>query len=147
MLKRLKAQQGFTFVEVLIALLVLSVFAITFLMGLAVSSHAVIVADKRITAESIARSQMERIKNIAYVVPVNGEASYPKIATTSGFTIWSKNYAGEIVEGTGVIAIAWNQYSGGQSASDTGLQKVTVIIKKGEDTVFTLEAFKRNENQ
>jgi hypothetical protein len=105
------------------------------------------VADKRITAESIARSQMERIKNIAYVVPVNGEASYPKIATTSGLTIWSKNYAGEVVESTGVIAIAWDQYSGGQSVSDTGLQKVTVIIKKGEDTVFTLEAFKRNENQ
>ncbi len=149
MLKTLvRNEKGFTFVEVLIAILVMSVFALTFMMGLAASSHAVIVADKRITAESIARSQLERIKNVAYIPPTNGEAAYPQITTSSGLTIWSLNYAGEEVGGTEVIAIAWNQANDSVAApseGDTGLQKVTVIIKSGDDSVFVLEGYKRDE--
>ncbi len=63
MIKRLKKQRGFTLIEVIIAMALLGVIAIAFLGALASASSAIIIADERTTAESLARSQMEYVKN------------------------------------------------------------------------------------
>jgi len=62
MAKLIKNERGFTFVEVVIALAILGVIAAGFLMALATASKAIIIADERTTAESLARSQMEYVK-------------------------------------------------------------------------------------
>ncbi len=142
MLKRLKAQQGFTFVEVLIALLVLSVFAVTFLMGLAVSSHAVIVADERTTAESLARSQMESVKHDTYMYAEDGGVTnYTRIDSDipAGYAIWSEGRDGVAVDG--IVGVPWSNVTGQAVAKDTGLQRIKLIVKHGEKTVWTLEGF------
>ena len=61
-----KGERGIGLIEVLIALVILGIIAIAFLGGLATTSKAVLVADIRTTAESLARSQMEDVKNQAY---------------------------------------------------------------------------------
>lgn len=66
MLKRLRKQRGFTLVEVIIALALLGVIAIAYLGGLATASSAILISDERTTAESLARSQMEYVKNQDY---------------------------------------------------------------------------------
>ena len=155
MFKRLKEnERGFTFIEVLIAMLIMSVFAVTFLAGLAASSRAVIVADERTTAESLARSQMEYVKIDAYkaVSDPTQTGSYKMIPLSemdisSGYSIWSAGRGGTEVEG--VVGVPWNEYTDSEwtvsaPSPDTGIQKVTLIIKHGERTVLTLEDYKAN---
>jgi prepilin-type N-terminal cleavage/methylation domain-containing protein len=55
---------GFSLIEVLIALTLVGVIAIAFLSALSTASTALITADEQATAESLARSQMEYVKNL-----------------------------------------------------------------------------------
>jgi prepilin-type N-terminal cleavage/methylation domain-containing protein len=148
-----KNDRGFTLIEVLIAMLIMSVFAVTFLAGLAASSRAVMVADERTTAESLARSQMEFVKIDAYkaVTDPTQTGSYEMIPLSemdiaSGYSIWSLGRGGTEVEG--VVGVPWYEYTDSEwtssSPADMGIQKVTLIIKHGERTVLTLEDYKAN---
>jgi len=58
--------RGFTLIEVLVALALFGIIAIVFAGGLGTASRAVFTADIRATAESLARSQMEYVKNQCY---------------------------------------------------------------------------------
>ena len=62
----IKNERGFGLIEVLIALAVLGLIAAAFLGGLTASARAVIQANVRTTGESLARSQMEHVKNQDY---------------------------------------------------------------------------------
>ena len=67
--KGLKGNEtGVTLVEVLISLAVLSLIAVAFISSLATAAKATSIADERATAESLARSQMEYVKNLPYSV-------------------------------------------------------------------------------
>jgi len=55
--------RGFTLIEVLVALALFGIIAIVFAGGLGTASRAVFTADIRVTAESLARSQMEYVKS------------------------------------------------------------------------------------
>jgi len=57
---------GFTLIEVLVALALFGIIAITFVGGLGTASRAALTGDIRATAESLARSQMEYVKNQDY---------------------------------------------------------------------------------
>ena len=73
---------GFTLIEVLIALALFAIIAIVFAGGLGTASRAVTLADIRTRAESLARTQMEAVKNPScqYVeAPDGGVANYTKI--------------------------------------------------------------------
>ena len=130
-----RRQSGIGFIEVLIALAILAVFAVTFLSGLVVSSQAVIIADKKVTAESIARSQIESIRIEGYhpVLIVNEVATYEttflsELDVSTGYSVWSLGRNG--VELNSVVGVPWNSTFDIESSTDFGLQKITVIIKK-----------------
>jgi prepilin-type N-terminal cleavage/methylation domain-containing protein len=55
--------RGFTLIEVVIAIAFIGVISIAFLSALSTASTVLVVADERATAESLARSQMEYVKN------------------------------------------------------------------------------------
>jgi prepilin-type N-terminal cleavage/methylation domain-containing protein len=59
-------QEGQTLIEVLIALAIFGVVAVAFLTALTTTSVALIVADQKTTAESLARSELEYIRNSPY---------------------------------------------------------------------------------
>jgi prepilin-type N-terminal cleavage/methylation domain-containing protein len=151
--RSMRAQKGFTLLEVIIAIALLGVVAVAILSGLSTGSRAILVADERATAESLARSQMEYMKNLPYTAALTGgEASYAnaKISVPSGYDIRSINRAGgEDVSTTNIIAVPWNSATGQPAANDTGLQRIKLAIyhlrhlgDSNPTLVLTLEGYK-----
>jgi prepilin-type N-terminal cleavage/methylation domain-containing protein len=138
--------RGFTLIEVLIAIALMGTIAITVLSALSTASLALITADKRATAESLARSQMEYVKNQIYEeVPHAGEATYDEITPIpDGYSICSVNRDDEIVND--VIGVPWDSEDNEPVDEDNGLQRIKLVIKRYDKVVITLEGYKRNTN-
>ena len=148
------SSRGVTLIEVLIALALFSIIAIVFLGGLTVAARAVFIGDQRTTAESLARAQMEFVKSSKYTAALpdaGGQAFYPKLEPKAAggpvphnYSIWSVNRTGDVLYGDDeIIAIAWNSTAGDYANTETGLQKITLVIKHDDRVVFTLEGFNR----
>ena len=117
-------ESGIVFLEVLAALALLGVIGVAFLSGLATTSKATIVADKRTTAESLARSQMEWVKNADYAYDVT-EYSPAPLPTGQDYLGYSA-----------IIAVVPLR------SPDDGVQKVTVTVKRSGEEVIELEGYK-----
>ena len=63
---KMKDKKGFTLIETLISMALLSFIAVALITALATSSRAMIITDERETALSLAKSQMEYVMNLAY---------------------------------------------------------------------------------
>ena len=139
------SSRGFTLIEVLIAMALVGIIAIAFLSALSTASMALITADERATAESLARSQMEFVKNQPYnSAPDGGEAIYQKIPYTEipdSYTIGSVNRDDEISDD--VLGIPWDSQTNQPLDEDNGLQKIKLVIKHHNEAVITLEGYKR----
>jgi len=143
-----KNEKGFSLIEVVIALLLMGIIGVALLSGLATASKAIFIADERATAESLARSQMEYVKNQAYDtaadydagVPGSGEVTYAEITAPAGYTIWSVNRAGDTVED--IIGVPWDTENNLPVDSDVGLQRIKLVIKHDVKEVITLEDYK-----
>ena len=119
-----RRELGITFLETVIALAILGVVSVSFLNGLTSASKSVFIVDEKTTAESLAQSQMEWIKN----------ASYSYNATSYS--------AAPIPDGKDYL-----QYSSVVSAEpvhtpDDGLQKITVSIQRSGKGVYFLQGYK-----
>ena len=120
MTKLMKNEKGFSLLEVLMALGLMGIIAVAFLIGIASSSRAVLLADEKTTAESLARSQMEYVKEVDYVPGAITYGTDPDLAPLpDGFEV------GTLV----------NELAG-------GLQKITVTIDYNTGVVTTLEGYK-----
>jgi len=138
---------GFTLIEVLIALALFTIIAIVFAGGLATASRAVLIADVRTRAESLARTQMESVKEEHYeYAPDGGVYNYTKIVgIPPGYEICSLNRAGDpdsCDPGEPIIAIPWDSENDIDVPEDEGLQRITLIIKHEGDEITTLEGYK-----
>ena len=117
-------ESGVTFIETAVALAILGVIAVAFLNGLTTTSKSVFIADEQTTAESLARSQMECVKNVSYSY---NATEYSPAPIPSG-----KDYL---------------NYSVLITASplrnpDDGIQKITVTVKRSDTGVTKLEGYK-----
>jgi type II secretion system protein I len=119
-----KDGSGFTLLETLVALTIFGMVAVIFLMGLSVSSKALMVSQDRVNAESIAKSQMEDTKAQTYVAEAS---SYPEITLASDL----------ISQGYDI-----NIDADPLNAPDDGLQKITVDVSKNGEVIFTLIGYK-----
>lgn len=152
--------RGFTMIEVVIAMLLLGIIGVAVLTSLSYASTVLIMTDRRATAESLAKTQMEYVKSQNYTsAPTEGVANYTKITDIpEGYTIWSVNRAGQLVDSV-IIGIPWDSENSTYVKYDLGLQKITVIIKyyilRYDATTqksievgqnYTLEDYKRNPN-
>ena len=121
---------GFSLIEVLLALAILSAVAVIFLGGMPTSSIAAIVNDKQITAEGLAKSQMEYIKRQDYHV----DRQYDKLnPLPPGYAI---EITAEVLDPRGDT-----------TDNDDGLQKIKIKIIRDAKTVFTLEGYKSFVNR
>ncbi len=121
-----KNEKGFSLIEVVIALALLGIIAIAVLSGLATASIALIIADERATAESLARSQMEYVKSIDYVDEATSypAASIPQEHIDAGYSAT-------------ITALPLHN-------PDDGIQKITVTISHNGKEIITLEDYKVN---
>jgi prepilin-type N-terminal cleavage/methylation domain-containing protein len=82
--KNFNGQNGYTLVELLITIVVIATSFAAFAVGLSTGALAVNEDDKEVTAQNLARSQMEYIKYLAY--DQNAD-TYPTIDTPDGYDI------------------------------------------------------------
>jgi prepilin-type N-terminal cleavage/methylation domain-containing protein len=148
------SSRGFSLIEVSIAIALIGVIAVAILGALSYASTVLIITDRQATAESLAKSQMEYVKNQDYdPADPGGVGTYepiteiPSISIPYGYTICSVNRDDEIV--ADVVGIPWS--SGNSTYEDTGLQKITLVVSyeivRPENKIvannFTLEGYKR----
>jgi type II secretory pathway pseudopilin PulG len=117
-------ESGVSLIETVVALAVLGAIAVTFLSGVVISSKAVFIIDEQATAESLARSQLEWVKNTTYSYD---SADYSPVPIPSG-----KDYVKYSVT---IVAEPLH-------APDQGIQKITVIVEHSNDQVIILEGYK-----
>ena len=139
----IKNERGFSIVEVLVALALLGIIAVAFLGAMATASKAIFIADERATAESLARSQMEYVKNQSYstinvdwyyTVTDSGRSSSdpPDWWDANNPPLLSGNYAGYSVE-----------VSADEDDDNVGIQKITVTVGHlSKPEVIILEGYK-----
>ena len=123
------SSRGFTLIEVVIALALFGIIAITFVSALYTASIALILADERATAESLARSQMEYVKNQPYDSddPLDYEQDNVESTINPGYFI---SVSAEPLHNP-----------------DDGLQRITVIVSRDGEEVITLEGYKRGAEE
>jgi prepilin-type N-terminal cleavage/methylation domain-containing protein len=135
--------RGFTLIEVVIAIALIGIIGAAILSALSTASLALIIADRRATAESIARTQMEYVRDQDYKKANNfDEVIYDPIADIpDGYAIWSVNRADETVDD--VIGVPWNSGNNTAADVDAGLQRIKLVIKVDGEEIVILEDYKR----
>jgi len=134
----MKSEKGFTLVETIIALLLLGIVAVAFLGGLSTASKAIFIADERATAESLARTQMEYVKNLPYDDDATSyEASVPQDYVDAGY------------EATIDVVRLLSDPDDPESAPLEGIQKITITVEHLGRPIITsgnctLEGYKVN---
>jgi prepilin-type N-terminal cleavage/methylation domain-containing protein len=148
--------RGFTLIEVTIAIALLGIIAVAILAALSTASMALIIADTRATAESLARSQMEYVKNQAQQYP-EGYIDYSKSGHDEYDEIEGYNTENYSVDTTvEPIDPTDNKpypYLEGDGCfqQDVGIQKITVTVSyhtvgaqnREVERQFTLEDYLR----
>jgi prepilin-type N-terminal cleavage/methylation domain-containing protein len=144
--------RGFTLIEVTIAIALLGIIAVTILTALSTASVALIIADRRATAESLARSQMEYVKNQGYQGYIDySESGHGEYGEIGGYTA---NYdVATTVEPINPDTYAPYPYIevDGRFQEDDGIQKITVTVtyyivgaeNRELERQFTLEDYLR----
>jgi prepilin-type N-terminal cleavage/methylation domain-containing protein len=161
--RKLKFRLGFTLVEVLVGLAVLSVVGVAAFSALVGSTKARAQSDVRTTAVSLADTAMETIKGAAtpYVfAPTNTNptgadytANLPSIP--ANYHLCTLNNTNAIVVDR-VYGLPWHLSTGtgdpnvlvygSANPADPGIQKVTIIVRYYSQEIFRLTDFKVNRN-
>ena len=140
----IKNEKGMSLIEVLIALAILGLVAAAFLSGLATASRALIIADERTTAESLARTEMEYVKNCKYadLPPTPWSYELPSGSPPS----WDTGHtlpAG--YDGYSLAVDGSTLDADGDGNDDTDIQKITVTVDhQNKEEVIILEGYKVN---
>ena len=119
-----RRESGLTLLETLVALAILGTIVVIFLGGIIGTTKAASVADEQTTAESLAQSQMEWAQNVTY------------IASPTQYT------PSPIPGGKDYLSYSANITATPVNATDNGIQKVTVTIRRSGKLIYTLEDYK-----
>ena len=114
-------QRGVSLMEAAVAVLLLGGCVVTLVMGVSSGALGVHADSREVTAQGLARTQMEMIKNYAF--DATG-ASYLAVTTPAGYTV--------------AVSVAPVPEAG------PDIQKVTATVSTGGETVLTLQDYKVN---
>lgn len=126
----LREQQGISLLETLLVVGVLGFIAVAFLSALATGSRATGTLDEHVQAESLARSQLEQIKNALYdpVNPTSPTDPSNYLAVDNTPANYSVSYA-----------VTYPEYP---SSNWQRLQKITVTVYHQGDAMLQMTDFK-----
>ncbi len=116
-------EKGFSFLETIVALGLLGLVAVAFLFGLGTSIKTTVITKDHAVAESLARSELEYIRNCTYVYNTDYYDVNPAIDIPEEWSI-----APPVVETV--------------HETDDGIQKVTVSVERNSETVLSLFTYK-----
>jgi prepilin-type N-terminal cleavage/methylation domain-containing protein len=123
------SDKGFTLIETLIALAIVGLVAAVIMGGLTMSGKATLITDEQSTGLSLARSQIEYIKDQPY-----DDATDPPQYLLLPDT--------DIPEGYSISVIATRLDTHGDGNDDDGIQLLEVTVSHGSKTLPTIEAYK-----
>jgi type II secretory pathway pseudopilin PulG len=123
-----------TLIEVLVALGILAAVAVVFLLGMTTSSKAVMVSQKSVAAESLAKSELEYVKSVAYEdaeweyqLPSSPPSWDPTHSLPNGYDGYSVQVNAAFVPG---------------HVTDDGIQRITITVTYNGEPAFTLTGYK-----
>ncbi len=114
-------QEGVGLVETLVAVAILGATLVVLLTAISTGVIGVATTEQRVTAENLARSQLEYTKSQTYAT---APASYATVTPPAGYAVTAA--ATSITEGDGAI------------------QKITVTVTRDGETLLTVEGYKVN---
>jgi len=139
------SSRGFSMLEVVIAIALLGIIAVSVLSALQTAALALISADRRATSESIARSQMEYVKTRPYIdyskdLSEREPDFYEQITIQSGGGDYALETKAEPIDPS-----SHQPYDGedGVFDNDDGIQLITVAVSHDGRVVVTLKDYKR----
>jgi len=112
-------QAGVGLVETLIAVAILGVTLVALLAAISAGSRGVAITEERVTAENLARSQLEYAKSEPYLT---APASYATVTPPADYTVSA--------EATSI------------PGGDSSIQKITVTVMRDGVTLLTVEDYK-----
>jgi len=125
-------QRGMSLVEILVALALLGIAGIAFLSGLTTLFQGVMVSQRSVTMEGLAKSQMEYAKSQPYD-NINNPPEYLSLdSVPANYTVV---VSAERVETT----------PGGGTSNDTGLQQITVTVTRDEGRTLVLSGYRARQ--
>ena len=129
-----RGQKGISLIETVIALAILGLIGVAFLNGLTTTSRAVAMSQERVTAESLAKSQLEHIKAQDYisVFNYNAENCYDEIIIPANLT--SVGYTIEVSVSDNTVTPA------GRAGFE--LQSITILIKNNDKTILSMSSYR-----
>ena len=137
-----RSAKGFSLIEVLVSLAILSIFVVAVLAGLGTATKATSQSELRTRAMAEARSQVESIKSRPYLIaPSNDFAKYTFTSPSNNLQVFTLDRSNSVVSGY-IGGIPWDLHSQTVSTNDGGVQMVTVIIKYNGGEVYRLVDFK-----
>lgn len=132
MRRLLKSQRGVGLIEVITALGLLGIIGIAFLGALATASTAIITADGRSTAESMARSELEYIRSQDYIdYSQDPHGIYDSTDALPNYIVETTVQPFDPDGGSSTEGI-YAEY-GGVFEHDDGIQLITVTVSYFED--------------
>ena len=128
-------QKGFSLVEILVSIALLSVIGVALLSSLGTSSKALMTMDQRQTAKNIAEAVMEHIKSMDYLTyyPLDdGNPNTPDIQDIID------NYPGySLVTQNDSVKASYIE-----NREDENIQQIDVIVKHGNNEIYSLTGYK-----
>ncbi len=119
-----RGESGTTLLETLVALAILGIISVAFLSGLTTTSRAAVISDRRATAESLAQSQLETVKQAVYVYEAT-QYTPIQVPDDVSYTGFSAAIVAEAIE-----------------SPDDGVQKITVTITRSGEDIYVLQGYK-----
>jgi prepilin-type N-terminal cleavage/methylation domain-containing protein len=123
-----KDEKGFNLMEVALAMALLGIVAVAYLGAMATGSRAIFTADERATAESLARTQIEYVRNKEYSsAPWNYTVTSTQRDSTDPPTWWD-------YDPTPLLSDEYDGYTaiidvGPLHVLDDGIQVITVTVE------------------
>ena len=114
-------ERGESLVEILVAVAIMAIVLTIFLSALSTGTLSVGVVHERVTAENIARSQLEHAKHSDFI---------------SGTNYYTPTEISDSHPGYAAVISATTIYT------YTGLQLITVTVSHNSEPIFTIENYK-----
>lgn len=125
-----REQKGIGLIEVLVAVAILAAIGVVFMSAMTTGFRSTGIQDEQLTAESLARTQLEEIKAAPYAANYTVAVEIPfqyYLSIESPYVLWND------------VADVWVV-----SETNTHLQKITVkVSREGGKPVLAVEALKK----
>lgn len=135
----MRSEKGFSLIEIIVATALLGIVAVTLLTGMSIAFKTAMLSKQKVAVESLAKSQLESIKNQAYISatvydPQDALKRYTPITVSDDLT--AQGYS---------VAINTPQTVLNPDGDSNEVQNVTVVVKRNSNDVFTATCFKLSE--